>query len=150
VREILLFIHILAAGTWLGANATQVLVTPVMSRIGGSTAAAWMRQTVRMGVVLYTPAAVVALLTGIFLVIDGAEWEFEQFFVALGFVTVVVGGVLGARVFGPLGRQAADLHEGGNSHGAGAIQRKLAMWGLVDTALVVVTIYAMVEKLGAG
>lgn len=149
VREILLFIHILAAGTWLGANATQVIVGPAMARIGGSPAAAWLRQTVRMGVVVYTPAAVVSLLTGIFLVIEGAQWEFEQFFVVLGFITIVVGGVLGARIFGPLGRRAADLYDGGDAQGAAAIQRKLGMWGFIDTALIVVTIYAMVEKLGA-
>jgi hypothetical protein len=148
VRDVLLFIHILAAATWLGANVTQVVVNPIMQKTGGATAAAWLRQTVRMGVVLYTPAAVVALITGFWLVLRDPAFEFEQFFVALGIVTVIVGGVLGARVFGPLGRRAADLHESGDDQGAAAVQSKLAMWGYVDTALVAVTIYAMVSKLG--
>jgi uncharacterized membrane protein len=110
VREFILFIHILAAGTWLGANVAQVVVNPVMGRIGGAPAASWMCQTVRMGTILYTPTAIVALVTGIFLVVNSAQWKFEQPFVALGFITVIVGGVLGARVFGPLGRKAADLY----------------------------------------
>jgi len=150
LREVLLFIHILAAATWLGANVTQIVVNPVMARTGGATAAAWMRQTVRMGIIAYTPAALVALITGIFLVIDGAQWEFEQFFVVLGFITVIVGAVVGARVFGPLGRKAANLYDSGDATAAAAVQSKLGMWTYIDTALVVVTIYAMVSKLGAG
>ncbi len=150
LREVLLFIHILAAATWLGANITRIVVNPVMARTGGVAAAAWMRQTVRMGIIVYTPAAVIALITGVFLVIDGAQWDFEQSFVALGFITVIVGAVLGARIFGPLGRKVADLYDSGDATAAAAVQSKLGMWGYVDTALVVVTIYAMVSKLGAG
>jgi uncharacterized membrane-anchored protein len=149
LRELLLFIHILAAASWLGANVTQIVVNPVMAKTGGAAAAAWMRQTLRMGNFVYAPAAVVALITGIFLVIDGAQWEFEQFFVALGFITVIVGAVLGTRVFGPLGRKAAELYDSGDAAAAAAVQSKLGMWGYVDTALIVLTIYAMVSKLGA-
>lgn len=150
MRDVLLFIHILAIGTWLGANVTQFIVNPVMQRSGGSPAAAWMRQTARMGVVLYTPAAVVALLTGIFLVLDGPQWEFEQTFVVLGFLTIVVGALLGARIFGPKGREVADLHDSGDEKAAGVLHGKLRLWALLDTALVVITIYAMVTKLGTG
>ncbi len=57
MRDFILFLHILAAGTWLGANIAQLVVNPVMGRIGGAPAAAWMRQTVRMGLVLYAPTA---------------------------------------------------------------------------------------------
>jgi uncharacterized membrane protein len=150
VHNVLLFIHILAAATWLGANATQIVVNPIMQKTGGAPAAAWMRQTVRMGVVLYTPAAVVALITGFWMVFREPQYQFEQFFVALGIITVIVGGVLGARIFGPLGRKAADLHESGDEQGAAAVQSRLAMWGYLDTALVALTIYAMVSKLGVG
>lgn len=149
MHDVLLFIHILAAAAWLGANLTKVVISPVMEKAGGTTAATWMRQTVRMGVVLYTPAAVVALITGFWMVIREPAYEFEQFFVALGILTVIVGGVLGARVYGPLGRQAADLYDGGNEQGAAAVQSKLVTWGYVDTALLLFTIYAMVSKLGA-
>jgi hypothetical protein len=149
VTDALLFIHILAAATWLGANVTQVVVNPVMQRTGGSAASAWMRQTARMGIVLYTPAGAVALITGFWMVFRSSVYQFEQFFVALGIITVIVGGLIGARIFGPLGRKAADLHDSGDDRAAAAVERRLTMWGFIDTALVVVTIYAMVAKLGA-
>ena len=62
---------------------------------------------------------------------------------------MIVGGLIGARIFGPLGRKAADLHDSGDDRAAAAVERRLTMWGFIDTALVVVTIYAMVAKLGA-
>jgi uncharacterized membrane protein len=150
VRDFILFLHILAAGTWLGANIAQLVVNPVMGRIGGAPAAAWMRQTVRMGLVLYAPTALIALLTGIYLVVDSPNWEFEQPFVVLGFVTVIVGGVIGSRIIGPLGRKVAELYESGDTPTAAIVGRKLGLWGYADTALIVFTIYAMVEKLGVG
>ncbi len=53
--ELLLFLHIVAVGAWLGASVTQFVVTPAMQKTGGAPAAAWMRQTVRMGTAISTP-----------------------------------------------------------------------------------------------
>lgn len=149
MREILLFIHIVAIGAWVGANVTQLIVNPAMQKAGGSSAAAWMRQTARMGMVIYTPAAIVALITGFWLVIDSKLYEFEHVFVAIGIVMVIVGAVLGMKVFGPGGREAADLHEAGDESEAAAVNGRLHTWVLVDSALLLVTIYVMVEKIGA-
>lgn len=149
MREILLFIHIVAVGAWVGANVTQLIVNPAMQKMGGNPAAAWMRQTARMGRLLYTPAAIVALITGFWLVIDSKLYEFEHVFVAIGVLMVIVGGVLGMRVSAPGGRQAASLHEAGDEEGAAAVNVRLRNWVLVDSALLALTIYVMVAKVGA-
>ncbi len=107
----LVFIHILAVTAWLGANVTQFIVTPAMQKTGGAPAAAWMRQTVRMGTRLYSPAAVLILVTGIWMVLRESLYEFEQAFVTVGIFVVIVGVVLGMRVFGPGGRDVAALHD---------------------------------------
>lgn len=145
---LLLFVHILAAGAWLGASFTQVAVTPAMRRTGGAPAAAWMRQTARLGVVLYTPAAVALLITGFWMVIRESAYEFEQTFVALGIITVIIGMVLGMRVFGPGGREVADLHDAGEEAEAATAHKRLTVYGLLDTLLVVFTVWAMVKRLG--
>ena len=149
MREVLLFIHIVAVGAWVGANVTQLIVNPAMQKAGSGAAAAWMRQTSRMGRVLYTPAALVALVTGIWLVLDSKLYEFEHIFVAIGVLMVIVGAVLGMRVTGPGGREAASLHEAGDEQGATAANGRLRNWVLVDSALLAVTIYVMVAKIGA-
>lgn len=144
----LLFIHILAAGTWLGGNVTQLLVNANMQKTGGAPAAAWMRQTVRMSRVLYMPAAIVLLLTGIWMVVREDVYDFEQFFVAVGVLMIIFGAVLGMRVFGPGGEQAASLHTSGDESAAARVNSRLAMWSMIDTAALLFTIYAMVKRLG--
>ncbi len=148
MREVLLFIHILAVGAWIGANVTQLIVNPAIQKAGGIAAATWMRQISRMGKALYTPAAIVALVTGVWMVAISDFFDFEHLFVVIGILMVIVGGVLGARVFGPGGRESADLHESGDTKAAAAVDSRLRMWAFVDSALLVFTVYVMVEKLG--
>lgn len=145
---VLLFIHILAAGIWVGANVTQIVVNPAMQSKGGTTAATWMRQTVRMGNLVYTPAAIILLITGFWMVIRDSLYDFEQVFVAIGILMVIVGAVLGMRVFGPGGRAAADLHESGDEAAAAAVNSRLMMWTFIDSAALAFTIYAMVKRIG--
>ena len=146
--EFLLFVHILAAGSWLGASVTQFVVTPSLQKVGGAPAAAWMRQTVRLGTAIFTPAAVVLLITGFWMVIRESVYEFEQTFVAIGIVMVIIGAFFGMRIFGPGGREVADLHEAGDKAKANAAHQRLAMYGAIDIVLLVFTIWAMVTRLG--
>lgn len=148
MRELLLFIHIAAIGAWLGSAALQLVVSPTMQKAGGATAASWMRQTARIGRIVVSPAAVVTLVTGFILVLREEVFDFEQVFVVIGFLVVIAGAVLGMRVSGPGGRKAADLHEQGDAKGAAAVASRLRMWGLIETALLLFAIYAMVAKLG--
>ena len=148
MRELLLFIHIVAIGAWLGSATLQLVANPAMQRAGGATAASWMRQTARIGRVVVSPAAVITLITGVILVLREDVFDFEQVFVTIGFLVVVVGAVLGMRVSGPGGRKAADLHEQGDEKGAAAVESRLRRWGLIELALLLFAIYAMVDKLG--
>lgn len=146
--ELLLLVHIVAVGAWLGANMTQLVVTPALQRTGGAPAAAWMRQTVRIGKAIVSPAAVVLLITGFWMVLRDSLYDFEQTFVVIGVLMVIVGSVLGMRVFGPGGREAAGLHEAGDTAAVGKAHQRLAMFGAIDTALLIFTIWAMVTRLG--
>ncbi len=148
MRTTLLVLHILAAASWFGANVTQGVVTPHFVRAGGASAAQWWRATVRMGRVLYMPATIVVLVSGIFLVTSG-PYGFADLFVSIGFLAVILGAVLGMAVFAPRGRRAADLHESGDSALAAPVERSIAGFGAFDTVVVAVTIVAMVSKWGS-
>lgn len=146
--ELLLFLHIVAVGAWLGANVTQFVVTPAMQKVGGNSAAAWMRQTVRLGTAVYTPSAVVILITGFWMVLRDSLYEFEQTFVVIGILMVILGSVFGMRIFGPGRREAAALHEAGETKAADKTHQRLGMFGAIDTVLLLFTIWAMVARLG--
>lgn len=146
--DALLIVHILAAATWLGAGVTVGFLTPRLRGAGDETAGAFMAAYERMGLVLFNPAGILVLLTGVVLVIDG-PWEFENAFVVIGVAVVVIGAVLGARVFSPLSREAQVAHAGGDVARLDRIYARFRTFGALDTSLIVLAIIAMVLKLGA-
>jgi hypothetical protein len=150
LRDTLLTIHILAAGTWIGANAVQFVMTPRVGDRGAAIAAAWHRAVVGLMRVLYMPAALILLVTGVLLVtaIDETSYEMSDAFVSIGFLAVIIGAGLGMRFFAPQSRLAAEAYDGGDTGAAAAIERKITIGGLVDTAVLVVTVVAMVAKWG--
>jgi hypothetical protein len=93
------------------------------------------------------PAAILILLTGVFLVLQSDVYDFGSLFVTIGFFTVVVGALLGAFVFGPVSKRAADAIDAGDDTGAKAATGRLATFGVVDTLLVLATITVMVLRL---
>lgn len=147
MRTLLLVIHILAAGTWFGANVVQASINPRIRTYSPEIAAWWMRRTVVFGTRLYTPAALVSLITGVLLVIDG-PYEFSAGFVSIGFAMVIVGAAFGMLVFGPRGRAVADAIERGDEAETQKIAASLARFGILDTVLLVTTVAVMVAKWG--
>jgi uncharacterized membrane protein len=148
VSNFVLWIHVLAAGAWFGTNVVQAVAPPLMARGGDATMATWHRATSDFGTRIYTPAAIILLLTGVELV-RSRGWSYGDTFVLVGIGTVVVGSVLGAFVFGPGGRAAGDAIDAGDRSNAGAAVNRLRGFITLDTALLLFTIYAMTTKLGA-
>ena len=150
MRDTLLIIHILAAGSWIGANAVQFLITPRIGDQGAAVAAAWHRGVIRMGRLLYMPASIIVLITGIMLltVVDDSRYEMSDAFVSVGFVAVIIGAGLGMGFFLPQARSTAAAYESGDTGTAAAIERKVAIVGLLDTAIIVLAVVAMVGKWG--
>jgi uncharacterized membrane protein len=146
--EALLFVHIVAVATWIGAGITQLVVGPSMQRKGGPAAAAWMRQTVRLGKVLFSPAAIVVLISGVWMVLREPVYEFEQVFVVIGIVAVLLGAFLGMRVYGPGGEELADLHEAGETADVRVKHRRLLTIGAAEIVFLLFTVWAMVTRLG--
>jgi len=147
LRDILLVLHIAGAGTWFGANIVQAVVPSMALNQAGATASGWYRIAGRLATVLYMPAAILILLTGVFLVVQSEVYDFGSLFVAIGFVTIVIGALLGIFVFGPVSRRAADAIDAGDSEGTKAATGRLATFGVIDTLLVLGTITVMVLRL---
>lgn len=149
MQSVLLFVHILAASAWFGTNVVQAVLNRRMATEPDAVAAKWLRSTVLFGTRIYTPAAVLLLITGVWMVLINPAYGFGSGFVTIGFAMILVGALLGARVFGPLGEQAADLRDQGDAAGAEPLYQRLQTFGLVDTALLTVTIASMVWRWGA-
>jgi uncharacterized membrane protein len=147
LRDILLVLHIAGAGTWFGANIVQAVVPSMAKKQAGAAVSGWYRIAGRLSTVLYMPAAIVILVTGISLVLQSDVYGFGSLFVSIGFVTIVIGALLGIFVFGPVSTRAADAIDAGDTAGAKAATGRLAAFGVIDTLLVLTTITVMVLRL---
>jgi uncharacterized membrane protein len=148
MRNFLLFLHIAAGGTWLGANFAQGVISPRLLRADHATAASWARTTIRMGNVLYPPAGAIVLITGVLLVLN-TTYEFSNAFVVIGMAVVIIGILTGILVFAPQGRRSAEMHEAGGSPELPRVNARILQFAVLDTLLVLFAIFAMVYKLGA-
>ncbi len=145
MHGILLWLHILAAATWIGAAVAVLFLAPRMA-VSAASGQAFALQWVEMGRKVFTPAAILALATGIGLVITD-DLSFSSAFVSIGFLAVIVGGVLGARVYAPMGRKIAAAHEAGSE--TTGLYARMRTLGLAELALLAFTVYAMAVRLGA-
>lgn len=148
MTDVVLWLHIVAAGVWIGGSVVQAAAPPLLAEGGPLVKATWARAVVGFGTRLYTPAAVVLLLTGIELV-RSLDYGYTDFFVLVGFVMVAIGAVFGGAVFGPSGRHLAEAVEAGDAAEEKRLDTKLRTFGIIDIVLLLFTVYAMVAALGA-
>jgi hypothetical protein len=147
-RNILLVLHIAGAGAWFGANLMQAIVPGLLGPVSPA-AASWFRTTEKLATRFYIPVAVTILVTGILLVLNSEAYGFGSVFVSIGFVAVIIGAVLGSTVFGPKSEAIADAIDSGEADRADKMRGTVGGFGILDTLVVLFTIYAMVAKLGA-
>lgn len=146
-RTVLLWLHIASVAGWVGANYVQLVVGPRLDRASNEVASAWTRQIMWLGERYYAAVGGLIMLTGIGLVLE-TDWNWDHDFVWVGIVVVVIGAVMGVGVFTPLTRRKLASLEGGDTSTALAVQRRIVGFALLDTALVLLALYAMVDKWG--
>jgi hypothetical protein len=144
-RNLLLVLHITAVAGWLGANFVQLVLTPRFAKGPAEVAAAWTRQIIWLGERYYIAVGVTIAVTGVLLVLDG-DWSWSSGFIWVGITVVALGAIMGGAVFGPLAKQRADALEAGDHPRANAAQSRMMPFALLDTALVLTALLAMVDK----
>jgi hypothetical protein len=149
LRDILLILHIAGAGAWLGANIVQALAPSLASKHGPAAQAGWYHVAAKLSSRLYMPAAILLLVTGIWMVLLMDAYGFGTLFVTIGFGMVIIGALLGIFVFDRGSEQAATAIESGDQAAARSATARLAGFGVLDTVLLLFTITAMVLRLGA-
>lgn len=146
LRDILLVLHIAAAGVWLGANVMQAIVPGMAARQSTAAVAGWYRIAGGLSKRLYTPLGIVILLTGVVMVLLDDSFSFGSLFVTIGFAMIVIGALLGFFVFDPGSEAAAEAVESGDRERIRAAVRRLTTFGTIDTILLLFTITAMVLR----
>ncbi len=149
LRDILLVLHIAAAGTWLGANVVQAVAPSMASKQGPQAAAGWYRIAGGLSTRLYMPVAILLLATGIWMVLISEQFSFGSVFVTIGFAAIVIGALLGKFVFEPGSEKVAAAIDSGDATATRAAAGRIAGFGVLDTLIILFAITAMVIRLGA-
>lgn len=146
--QFVLWIHILAAASWFGGGVATQIGGQIFASEPDTSRASWYRLLLRLGQILYTPAAVIVLITGVILVTGSEAYGFGSTFVSIGFLTVIVGAGLGMAVYGPRSRAASAALESGDTGAATAAITRIKQAAWFELALLAVTIAGMVWKWG--
>lgn len=106
----------------------------------------------RLGRMVMSPAMVLVLAAGIYLASDADVWS--ETWVSVPLLILIVIGALGGMVFAPSERKLAelarrDLAQGELSAEYDALFRRVAFFGFVTMALVLIAIFFMAAKPGA-
>lgn len=147
MRNTLLVLHILGVAAWFGANMVLAFAGPRVASASAETRRWWAETQGAMARVLYNVAGVLVLITGVALVLDGGA-EFSSTFVSIGFLAVIVGAGLGMAVFGPGSRKLVAAIDAGDTATEKSLNGRLAVFGAIDSLVLVFTVAAMVGKWG--
>jgi hypothetical protein len=152
-----LFVHVVAVVLAFGPTFGYPFFQAVTERTNPRGVPTMWHATDSTSRYLVTPAAVVALLAGIYLVLNGdSPWEFSDAFVGVGIVAILVLLGLGIAFFAPQGRRAQELAERDIAASAGgeiefsdeywAVSKRIAQVGTFTGVVIVVTIFFMTVK----
>ena len=151
MRDTLLTIHILGAGVWIGTNVMGFMVNPrINPRASAIASDHWHRTVVGFKRYLYIPAYLIVLITGVLLVtaVDDSPYEMSDTFVLIGLIAILAGAVLGEIYVAHQSRKVAAAYDADDMRTAASIEQKLAIASLVDMAVIVVAVVAMVSTWG--
>jgi uncharacterized membrane protein len=148
--EWIILIHVLAGATLFGgqfyvealmATAARTKDPETIMTVGGKVGPTNGR--------LFTPAGVIVLITGTWIVIESA-YEFEMLFISIGFVLTIVALSIGLFLLKPGQSELGDLvaEHGMTSPEAMAKAKSLGNIGHIQTLLVTIIIIVMVLKPG--
>lgn len=146
MRDAALWLHIIGASMWLGTNVAQMFIGPKL--VNGGAGAQWLKAVEKASGPIYGTASGLILLTGIYLVLSNDAFSFGSAFVGIGIAMVIIGGALAGLVFNRKTRQAIGLFESGDTARAMPVYKSIGSWAILDTALLALTVLAMVSKWG--
>jgi uncharacterized membrane protein len=144
-------LHVLAAIVWVGGAATlQILAIRVQRQDDPVKLAAFAGETEFICTRVFTPASLLLLIFGIWMVIDEPAWTFGQFWILAGLGMFAFSFVSGAFYLGPQAGRLKRLYEaeGPTAAAAPAIIGRLFLVSRIEVVLMLLIVADMVLKPG--
>ncbi|HEX5631533.1 MAG TPA: DUF2269 family protein [Acidimicrobiia bacterium] len=145
--ETLKLLHVLAAIVWVGGGVFQTVSTwramdadPV-HRLGLA------RDMRFAGDRVFGPASLLALVFGIWMVVESPAIGWGDTWIVIGLAGIVISGAIGGAFFAPKSKALVARLEAGED--ASALMRTIGKVSLVDMTILLIVVWAMVTRPGA-
>jgi uncharacterized membrane protein len=142
------FMHIAAVIVWIGGMVTIGVINARVTRENDRAALSSLsRQSAFFGSAIIGPAAVITLIAGIVMVVDG-DLDFDTLWIAWGMIVVVASILMGATLIRRAGEELSELTSSANPDGSrvAALQRRLRTLNMFNLLLLFSAVWAMVFK----
>lgn len=144
----LLYLHILAAISWMGAGITLVLLTTRAKQVGEELG--MISQMEWLGSRVGGPAVIVMLGTGVWMVARSGAWQFSQLWIILAIALVVILFLVGVGFHVPQYKRIRNAVE---QHGESSPEARRLIHGSflaaqIEVVLLAITVLLMVFKPG--
>lgn len=149
LSELLLFIHVLAAATWVGGAVMLKVQSARALKSDPNRAAELALETEKVGTTVLMPASIALLVAGLWLTFE-LGYDFEPLWVKLGLAIYVVSAVAGAVFLGPLYKQVGQLRAERGPGDAEVMARlqRISTLSWIDLGLLVAAVFVMTVKPG--
>ncbi len=147
--EVYKFLHVSLAIIWVGGGIFGAVLTERAKRADHDHKLGITRDMEFAATRVFNPSAILLTIFGILMVIESDVFEFEQAWIIMGIGGVVASAILGMGFLGPQATKLASELEG-HHPGADARLSRISQVALLDLAILVVVVWAMVAKPGFG
>jgi uncharacterized membrane protein len=148
--ELLKFVHVLGAITWVGTSIEQQFVgARAMSSNERGRLAHFVDEAEWVGVRIMTPAAIIVVLAGVAMVIESG-WNFSDTWILIGIGLFIVSSLNGMLFLTPQTRRLKALiaERGSDDAGVRAFVNKVTLATRVDLLVLIAVVADMVIKPG--
>ena len=147
METLALWLHVVGAAAWLGGNLMMLLLPGLMAQGGPPAMLALGRTSLVLSRLFFVPAALLTLLTGIWLVAL-LDYSYGDLFVTVGFTAVIVIVFGSLAILLPNGRKMVAAMEAGDGPAAQALAPRQGYVSVINAIVLLVTFYAMVARWG--
>lgn len=150
--ESLKMVHVLAAVIWVGgAAAVQVFAIRTLAASEPARIAAFAKDAEWVGTRIFTPASLIVLGMGVWMVIDRPEIAFGDTWIVLGLGGIIFSALVGSLFLGPESGRIGNLieAEGADSPEVQRRLRRIFLISRVELAILLLIVVDMVVRPGA-
>lgn len=139
-------VHVVAAIFWVGGSLLLQLFAARTARSGAEIRVKFAEDMLTVGRA-FAVAGVTVLIAGVWLVFRVEAWDWDQAWISIGFIGVLLGAILGPAFYVPQTKALITEMRAGDA-AAEDRRRRIGMVSMIETVVLVVVVWAMVFKPG--